>query len=286
MASPLQLQVIAPWRQRFRGKGLASACVAPENPARGILQASWDGQQLQIYAWEIPSGDLRPLLWDPRTDQRRDLLPSAANEAVLPIDWSADGTRLLLQTTHARSAGLFVYDLAGDELPPLNCPPRTFRGRSGPFHTGTAATFFGPDGTVWALSQKPDLWAGAVAPVAIVDWTMNYEDSSAAMRGWARMIFDGSPQQKANLYRERSPLTHAAAIQTPLLIFQGRHDSCATPCQMEVFARRMQEMDKDFTLIWLDAGHGAGSSATAERIHEAHMKFAYRLLGLSEPDVD
>ena len=48
----------------------------------------------------------------------------------------------------------------------------------------------------------------------------------------------------------------------------------------------MQEMDKNFTPIWLDAGHGAGSSATAERIQEAHMNFTNRVLGLSEPDVD
>ncbi len=106
------------------------------------------------------------------------------------------------------------------------------------------------------------------------------------MKGWAHMIFDGTPQQKPELYRSRSPLTHAAAIQAPLIIFQGQHDSRATPRQMERFARTMDELNKDFTLFWLDSGHGFGTAASAERIQEAHLKFAYRVLGLIEPDVD
>ena len=106
------------------------------------------------------------------------------------------------------------------------------------------------------------------------------------MQGWARMIFDGAPHEKAELYPDRSPFTHAAAIQAPLRVFQGRHDTRATPRQMDLFARRMHELQKDFTLIWLDAGHGAGSTATAERMQEMHMKFAYRVLGLSALDVD
>ena len=132
--------------------------------------------------------------------------------------------------------------------------------------------------TVWALTQKPDLWAGGIAPVAIVDWLMNYEDSSAAMQGWARMIFDGSPREKRHLYRERSPLTHAASIQAPLIIFRGRHDSRATPRQMELFSRRMQDLGKDFTLIWLQAGHGTSSAsdrgADAGRAHEIRLSSA------------
>ena len=140
--------------------------------------------------------------------------------------------------------------------------------------------------TVWALTQKPDLWAGGIAPVAIVDWLINYEDSSAAMRGWARMIFDGSPRERYELYRERSPITHAASIQAPLIVFQGRHDSRATPRQMALFSGKMQELGKDFTLIWQDAGHGVSSAATAEQMQEVHMKFAYRVLGLRASDVD
>ena len=401
----------------------------------------------RLLAISTAGGALQPLLWNPRTNERRDLTMPSSKGFALALDWSPDGSKLLVQTKTEEHEGLFVYDLSDGELLPLQHSPGTFRGPSGTYHTGTAASFFAPDGTVWAqwsdashpprllsltasdpptpvlpvaecppgrpwrsvsfpssdgvavqawlglpssldlsegpfptvlhvhggpsgsvsdnfdassqawhdhgfalltvnyrgstgsgrdfqekingdvghweledmlasrrwlieqgiahpdrilleggsyggfltvwaLSQAPDLWAGGVAPVAIVDWTMNYEDSSAAMQGWARMIFDGTPQEKAELYRDRSPLTHAADIRAPLLIFQGRHDSRATPRQMERFARKMEELQKDFTLVWLDSGHGFGSVATAERIQEAHLRFAYRVLGLHGPDVD
>ena len=401
----------------------------------------------RLLATSTAGGALRPLLWNPRTNERRDLTMPSSKGSALPLDWSPDGSKILLQTKTEEHEGLFVYDLSGGELLPLQHSRGTFRGPSGTYHTGAAASFFAPDGTVWAqwsdashpprllslnasypptpvlpvaesppgrpwrsvsfpssdgvavqawlglpsssdlsegplptilhvhggpsgsvsdnfdpsaqswldhgfafftvnyrgstsfgrdfqekingdvghweledmlaarrwlieqgiahpdrilleggsyggfltvwaLSQAPELWAGGVAPVAIVDWTMNYEDSSAAMQGWARMIFDGTPQEKGELYRDRSPLTHAANIRAPLLIFQGRHDSRATPRQMERFARKMEELQKDFTLVWLDSGHGSGSAATAERIQEAHLRFAYRVLGLHGPDVD
>ena len=401
----------------------------------------------RLLAATTASGALLPLLWDPLSGCRRDLPMPPADGPILPLDWSPDGRKLLVQTKTEEHEGLFTYDLLDDELTPLQHMPGTFRGRSGPYHTGTAASFFAPDGTVWAqwsdaahpsqllsltatdqpklilpdhdyprghawrsvsfpssdgesvqawlglpssnestegpfptvlhvhggpsgavsnafdatsqawldhgfayltvnyrgstgfgrefqekingdvgrweledmmaarlwlveegiadpnrilleggsyggfltvwaLSQEPDLWAGGVAPVAIVDWTMNYEDSSAAMQGWAHMIFDGSPSEKPDLYRDRSPLTHAAAIQAPLLIFQGRRDSRATPRQMEHFARKMDALQKDFTLFWLDGGHGSTSAATAEHLQETHLKFAYRVLGLQGPDED
>ena len=401
----------------------------------------------RLLATTTASGALQPLLWNPRTRERIDLAIPSGKGSALPLDWSPDGSKILLQTKTDDHEGLFIYDLNEGDLLPLKHSPGTFRGRSGPFHTGTAASFFAPDETVWAqwsdaahpprllslsvsdppapvlpaadcppgrpwrsvtfpssdgvsvqawlglpsgsddadgpfpsilhvhggpsgavsnnfdassqswldhgfafltvnyrgstgfgrdfqekingdvghwelkdmlagrrwlieqgiahpdrilleggsyggfltvwaLSQAPGHWAGGVAPVAIVDWTLNYEDSSAAMKGWAHMIFGGTPHEKPELYRDRSPLSHAEAIQAPLLIFQGRHDSRATPRQMERFARKMAELKKDFTLVWLDSGHGYGSAATAERIQETHLKFAYRVLGLKSPDVD
>ena len=401
----------------------------------------------RLLATSTASGALLPLLWDPRSDERRDFAVPSTESSILPLDWSSDGSKILVQTKTQAHEGLFIYDLDNENLLPLQHRPGSFRGQAGTFHTGTAASFFAPDGTVWAqwsdaahpsqllsltaadqpkpvlpvpdcppghpwrsvsfpssdgvsiqawlglpsssdasegpfatilhvhggpsgavsnafdatsqswldhgfafltvnyrgstgfgrdfqekingdvgrweledmlaargwlieqgiadperilleggsyggfltvwaLSQEPDLWAGGVAPVAIVDWTMNYEDSSAAMKGWARMIFDGTPSEKPELYRDRSPLTHAASIQAPLLIFQGRRDSRATPRQMEHFARKMEASKKDFTLVWLDGGHGSTSAATAEHVQETHLKFAYRVLGLQGPDED
>ena len=402
----------------------------------------------RLLATTTADGHVQPLLWDVRTGEREDLHIPQSSGDIVPLDWSSEGGKLLLQTeTPEVKNGLYVLDMGNSGLSALKHEPGTFRGRAGTFHTGTAATYFAPDGTVWAqwsdasrparllslsserppqpvlpvpdcppgrpwqsvefpssdgvliqawlglpgthdgqvapyptilhvhggptgavsnsfdalsqawldhgfaylsvnyrgsttfgrefqdkingdvghweledmlaarrwliqegisapdgivleggsyggfltawaLSQAPDEWAGGMAPVAIVDWTMNYEDSTAAMKGWAQMLFDGTPQEKPHLYRDRSPLTHVAAISAPLLIFQGKHDSRATPRQMKRFSAEMEKLEKDFTLIWLDSGHGFGDAATTQRIQEAHLRFAYRVLGLQGSDVD
>ena len=41
--------------------------------------------------------------------------------------------------------------------------------------------------------------------------------------------------EKADLYKERSPLTHAEKLNTPLIIFQGTEDPIVPPSQSEMF---------------------------------------------------
>ncbi len=45
----------------------------------------------------------------------------------------------------------------------------------------------------------------------------------------------GPYPEKADLYKERSPLTHADKLSTPLIIFQGTEDKIVPPSQSEMF---------------------------------------------------
>lgn len=45
----------------------------------------------------------------------------------------------------------------------------------------------------------------------------------------------GPYPEKADLYKERSPLTHAEKLSTPLIIFQGTEDPIVPPSQSEMF---------------------------------------------------
>jgi len=45
----------------------------------------------------------------------------------------------------------------------------------------------------------------------------------------------GPYPEKADLYKERSPLTHAEKLNTPLIIFQGTEDPIVPPSQSEMF---------------------------------------------------
>jgi dipeptidyl aminopeptidase/acylaminoacyl peptidase len=102
---------------------------------------------------------------------------------------------------------------------------------------------------------------------------MQYEDARAALRGWTVMLFGGTPAEKAELYRDRSPLAHAGEIRAPLLILAGKNDRRAPARQVEAFVARLQALKKDVTVRWFDAGHG--SLARDEQIGEMKDSLAF-----------
>ncbi len=119
----------------------------------------------RLLATTTAGGALQPLLWNPRAGDRCDLALPSAKGSALPLDWSPDGNKILVQTKTDDHQGLFVFELAESNLLPLQHLPGTFRGRSGTFHTGTSASFFAPDDTVWAQ------WSDASHPPRLLSLT-------------------------------------------------------------------------------------------------------------------
>jgi dipeptidyl aminopeptidase/acylaminoacyl peptidase len=97
------------------------------------------------------TGNNRPLLWNPRTGERTDLrLDDVAGE-VQPIDWSADGKRILLMQFVQAVQTLYLYDLPSHTVRRLEHPEGTFGG-----------VYFGPDDTIFAHLQS------SVAPSQLI----------------------------------------------------------------------------------------------------------------------
>lgn len=69
------------------------------------------------------SGQIRPLLWDPRTGARHDIDLADVDGDVTPIDWSDDGARVLLVRFSAAVQRLGVLELAAGALRWLAHPP-------------------------------------------------------------------------------------------------------------------------------------------------------------------
>jgi dipeptidyl aminopeptidase/acylaminoacyl peptidase len=85
-------------------------------------------------------GYSRPLLWHPRSGERRDIALANLEGDVEPLDWSLDGRRILLwQITHAVKQ-LSTYDLETDTLTRLHHPGGTYEHAQ-----------FGPEGQMIAL---------------------------------------------------------------------------------------------------------------------------------------
>jgi len=90
----------------------------------------------------------RPLIWWPRTGETREI------DLDLPGDveslWYPDGSTLLIGHEHAGRSSLFRYDLASDDLQPIDTPPGVI--------SEAAAR---PDGQVWYL------WSDSATPPVV-----------------------------------------------------------------------------------------------------------------------
>lgn len=79
----------------------------------------------RILASTTESGFTRPVIWDPRSGERQDIPVEALAGDVEPVDWSADGTRVLLCQL-AGAQRLHVYHLDTGELRRLDHPAGTY----------------------------------------------------------------------------------------------------------------------------------------------------------------
>jgi dipeptidyl aminopeptidase/acylaminoacyl peptidase len=89
----------------------------------GFIPRANDERYLAI---STTSGFARPLIWHPRTGERRDIaLPELEGE-VYPWDWSEDGRYLLLNQLSQAEFKLYLYDLVDNQLITLQHPSGAF----------------------------------------------------------------------------------------------------------------------------------------------------------------
>jgi dipeptidyl aminopeptidase/acylaminoacyl peptidase len=129
-----------------------------------------------------------------------------------------------------------------------------------------------------AMGKRPDLWAGGMAGVAIADWTMLYEDTSDALRGYQRALFGGTPEEKPEAHKKSSPITYAEQVQAPILVIQGSNDTRCAPRQMEAYEAKLKSLGKQIEVHWFEAGHGSRAQEQRLEHQELKMRFVYGIL--------
>jgi hypothetical protein len=70
--------------------------------------------------------------------------------------------------------------------------------------------------TLFALGQRPELWAGCMPMVATADFALAYEDASDALKSFFAGLFGGTPAQKPEQYAASSPITYAEHVRANL----------------------------------------------------------------------
>jgi dienelactone hydrolase len=150
------------------------------------------------------------------------------------------------------------------------------RGVADPERVVIAGSSWGGYVTLQAIGTVPEGWRAAAAIVPVADYVAAYADESEGLQAFDRSLFGGSPEEKPELYRQRSPITHVERVRTPLLLMVGDNDTRCPLRQVLNYADRLRELGKPFELDRFDAGHGA--LVTSERIRqmEVVLDFAAR----------
>jgi Dipeptidyl aminopeptidases/acylaminoacyl-peptidases len=108
-----------------------------------------------------------------------------------------------------------------------------------------------------AAGIQPERWAACIAGVPVADYLTAYADEMEQLRAFDRALFGGSPEEKPELYRAASPITHVAAVRAPVLILAGENDPRCPIRQIENYLDALAEEGKDYQVFRFDAGHGS-----------------------------
>ena len=110
--------------------------------------------------------------------------------------------------------------------------------------------------TLLALTKKPDAFITGVSLVPITDWSEMYYLSDPAFQQFEKDLFGGTPEQKKDLYKDRSPITHVSNIKAPVMIMAGKSDSRCPVEPIKKFIKKLKEKNHPHEFILEEkAGH-------------------------------
>lgn len=132
--------------------------------------------------------------------------------------------------------------------------------------------------TLLGMGKAPEYWAGGMASIAIADWTVMYEDESEALRGYQRILFGGTPEEKPEAHKKSSPSTYAEQIQAPIMVLQGSNDTRCPARQMRVYEEKLTSLGKEIEVHWFEAGHGSRAQEQNIEHLELKLRFAFDVL--------
>ena len=151
------------------------------------------------------------------------------------------------------------------------------RGLADPDQVVISGASWGGYVTLQAIGTVPEGWRAAMAVVPVADYLSAYADESEALQAFDRSLFGGGPEDKHDLYVERSPITHVDKVETPVLLMVGDNDTRCPLQQVLNYAERLTELGKPFELDRFDAGHGA--LVVNERIRQMEVCWVCRPVG-------
>lgn len=133
-----------------------------------------------------------------------------------------------------------------------------------PKRVGAYGVSYGGYMTLMSLALRPDHFAAGVSVVGVVSWKTMHETTRGDLRDYLLREL-GDPAKDADLFRERSPLTHASKIRAPLLVLQGENDPRVPRNEAEQVVKALRDGGKMHEYHVYE-GEGHGFRVTQNRI--------------------
>ncbi len=129
-----------------------------------------------------------------------------------------------------------------------------------------------------ALTTQPEEWAGGVSMVPWADIPETYEMVDAHYRALFIYLLGGTPEEKKDLYRDRSPITHLGKLKSPVLIIQGENDSRCPLKPVEKFYKKARELNLPVELeVIKEEGHGAVQLLNAIKCEVLQLEYLKKI---------
>jgi dipeptidyl aminopeptidase/acylaminoacyl peptidase len=133
-----------------------------------------------------------------------------------------------------------------------------------PARIGVYGVSYGGYLTLMSLAMRPDRFAAGVSVVGVVSWKTMVATTRGDLREYLLREL-GDPVRDADLYQERSPLTHASKIRAPLLVLQGENDPRVPRTEAEQVVKALKDGGKPHE-YHVYPGEGHGFRTTENRI--------------------
>jgi dipeptidyl aminopeptidase/acylaminoacyl peptidase len=135
--------------------------------------------------------------------------------------------------------------------------------------------------TYAALAQLPEKFAAGVSFVGVSNWVTALEGASPALKA-SDLIEYGNIDDPADreFFKQLSPITHVAAVKSPLLVSHGANDPRDPVTESDQFVRAIRERGGQVEYLrWPDEGHSIRKLTNRVTAYRRVAGFLERTLG-------
>jgi dipeptidyl aminopeptidase/acylaminoacyl peptidase len=135
-----------------------------------------------------------------------------------------------------------------------------------------------------ALAFDPPAFAAGVSLFGVADLELLAHDTHKFEARYLDTLIGPYPE-RADLYRERSPIHRADAIERPMLVLQGSEDRVVPPSQSQAIVAALDRNEVAHAYIEFEGeGHGFRRAENIRRTLEAELAFVAQVFGLDPAD--